>query len=234
MRMRNFGCMLITLTLAAAPCAFADTVTWATLAGPNQTTQTDSGTETGTIGSIGFTYTGELAFVNGSGLGNTNYFTPLSTYTSATDTNAPIDGALIAISGDGTTDTITFAAPVTGLILSEVSLGQGGVPTAYTFSDTFTVLSCGPGTIYGGGCFNQAAGSTGNSTLSANEGDGTIEFDGTISSLTFTTAHGEYWNGFDIGLLPQTPAPTPEPGTLLMVGTGLAGLLGAARRKLAA
>jgi hypothetical protein len=234
MRMRNFGCMLITLTLAAAPCAFADTVTWATLAGPNQSGPTDTGTETGTIGSVSFTYSGEIAFVNGSGLGDINYFTPLSTYTGAVDSNAPTDGALIAISGDGTKDTITFSTPVTGLILSEVSLGQGGVPTAYTFNDAFSVLTCGPGTIYGGGCFNQPAGSTGNTVLSANEGDGTIEFAGTISSLSFTTANGEYWNGFDLGLLPQTPAPTPEPGTLLMVGTGLAGLLGAARRKLAA
>ena len=224
MRIRSLAYILATVAISTA--ASASTVTWATIA-PYTT-----GSVVGTIGSVGFTYSGEIAFVDASNVGATNYFTPLSTYTGTVDSNAPTDGALIAISGNGTTNTFTFSKPVTGLILSEVSLGQGGVPTTYNFNDTFTVLTCGPGTIYGGGCFIQPAGSTGNTALSAQEGDGTIEFDGTISSLSFSTAHGEYWNGFDIGLLPQSvPSATPEPGTLVMAGTGLLGLLGAAKRR---
>jgi hypothetical protein len=234
MQLRGIGSMLVGLTLAAAPSAFAATVTYATINANPATLVSTGAIVTGSIGSVGFTYSGELAFDNASGVGNTNYFTPLSTYTSTTVSNAPTNGGLIAISGDGTTDTFTFSTPVTGLILSEVSLGQSGVPTAYTFNDTFTVLSCGPGTIYQGGCFNQAIGSTGNSVLSADEGDGTIEFAGTISSLSFSTANGEYWNGFDLGLLPQTASPTPEPDTLVLAGTGLVGLLSAVRRRLAA
>jgi hypothetical protein len=233
MRMHTVGGILMSLTLAAAPSLFAATVTYATI-NANSATNVDGATVTGTIGSIGFTYTGELAFDNASGAGHINYFTPLSTYTSSTVTNAPTDGALIAVSGDGSTDTITFSAPVTGLILSEVSLGQSGKDTTYNFNDTFTVLSCGPGTVYGGGCFDQTLGSTGNSSLSGTESDGTIEFAGSISSLTFSTANGEYWNGFDIGLLPQTASPTPEPGSFVLAGTGLVGLLSAVRRKLIA
>ncbi len=175
---------------------------------------------------IGFIYTGEVSFVDASNAGNINYFTSLSTYTSSTVSNAATNGGLIAINGDGTRNTITFSTPVTGLIFSEVSMGQAGVPTTYTFNDTFTVLSCGAGNPYGGGCFNQAAGSTGNTLLSGHESDGTIEFDGAISSLSFTTANGEYWNGFDIGLLPQTSTTgvTPEVSTLALVGSGLFGL----------
>ena len=99
-----------------------------------------------------------------------------------------------------------------------------------------TVLSCGGDIYYGGGCFSSGGVGTSGNVLQGAESDGTIEFAGPITTLSFVTAFGENWNGFDIGLLPQStsPSPTPEPGTLLMVGTGLAGLVGAARRKLAA
>lgn len=228
MRMRNLGPLVMLLALAAAPRAFADPVTYATWnAFPG------GSTETGTIGTVGFTYSGEIDFVHQSGVGNYNYFLPLSTYTSALVPNAPTDGGILALSGNGTTDTITFSTPVTGLILSEVSLGGGGgQTTSYTFSDNFSIISCGPGIPYGGGCIQESGGNK----MFADEGDGTILFDGTISSLTFTTANGEYWNGFTLGLSPNTvttpPGPVPEPGTLTLLGTGLLGLAGVVRRKL--
>ena len=224
MRMRNLGPLVIILALAAAPRAFAGPVTYATwnaFPGGN--------TETGTIGAVNFTYTGEIDFVHQSGVGNFNYFTPLSTYTSVTVPNAPTDGGILALSGNGTTNTITFSTPVTGLILSEVSLG-GFTKTSYTFSDNFSILSCGPGIPFGGGCIQESGGNT----MFAQEGDGTILFDGTLSSLSFTTANGEFWNGFTLGLSPNVgPPPTvPEPGTLTLLGTGLLGLAGVVRRKL--
>lgn len=59
-------------------------------------------------------------------MGDMNYFQPTTTYTSSTVSNAPTDGALIAITGNGTTtNTFTFSTPVTGLILSEVSGRRG-------------------------------------------------------------------------------------------------------------
>lgn len=99
-------------------------------------------------------------------------------------------GALIAITGNGTTtNTFTFSTPVTGLILSEVSLG-GYTDTSYTFDAPFTVLSCGPNVVYGGSCFEEGVGTT-SYVLSGQEVDGTIEFLGPISTLSFTTANGE-------------------------------------------
>jgi PEP-CTERM motif len=230
MRLRNLGHLLISLSLATASSAFADTVTYATI-GPSSS---GASSVSGTIGSVGFTLTGGTSFVDASGSGDTNYFgapAPSSTYTSSTVTNAPTDGALIGLSANGT-ETITFSTAVTGLILSEVSLGGGSTTTSYAFNDPFTVLSCGAGWWSGGVCFNQAVGSTG-TTLSGDEANGTIEFAGPITSLTITTSNEEYWNGFDLGIV-QPASPTPEPGTLGLVGTGIFGLFGLAKRKFAA
>jgi hypothetical protein len=219
--------LLLGLSVIAAPSAIADTVTNATI-NPGTATGT-----TGTIGGVSFTYTGTSAFIDASNTGATNFFTPTGTYTSPTVSNAPTDGGMIAISDSGLTHTFTFSTPVTDLIFSEVSLGASGTPTSYTFTSPFTVLSCGPNSYSGGGCFGSGGVGTSGTVLEGNESDGTIEFTGPISSLSFTTANGEYWNGFDIGLAPQTTSPsvTPEPGALLLLGTGLAGLAGFARKR---
>jgi PEP-CTERM motif len=220
--MHNRSLLLAALILALATCpaAFAGTVSWTVW---NSCAPSSA---TGTMGGVGVTYSGEISFCHQSGVGNFNYFIPTSTYTSATASNAPTDGGMIAINGTPATHTFTFASPVTNLVLSEVSLGQPNLPVTYNFNDSFTILSCGPNGVFGGGCITQS----GNSMI-GHEGDGTIEFAGTLSSLSFTVTGSEFWNGFTIGTVGGS-SPIPEPSTFVLLGTGLAGLLGAAKRKL--
>src|SRR5271165_6707561 len=144
MSIRHFGLALATLTLACAPAAFADAVTWAFWNLPTTVSPT-AGVETGTIGSVSVTYTGEIQFVHASGVGNFNYFQPVSTYVGGPVGNAATDGGMIAIDGNpGVTDKFTFSTPVTNLVFSSVSLGQPGIATQYTFDRGFNIVACGP------------------------------------------------------------------------------------------
>jgi hypothetical protein len=225
MHKRTFCLLLLIVALAVCPAAFAGPVSWTVWSSCTPS----SGVDTGTMGGVGVTYTGEIDFCNQSGVGNFNYFIPTSTYTSSTVSNAPTDGGMIAISGTPATHTFTFSSPVTNLVLSEVSLGQPGLAVIYNFDEPFTILSCGPNGVFGGGCITQSGDS-----MIGNEGDGTIEFAGTFSSLSFTVTGSEFWNGFTIGTA-ASASPTPEPSTLVMLGTGLAGLAGllaVAKRKM--
>lgn len=210
---------LTTLGLCAA-AANAD-VTWADW---TSSTGPGVGTVTGNIGATSVTYTGEIVDTTNINNGGFNYWrqggvTPWPAYSVGPITNAPVNSDMIALSGDGVTvNTITFSSPVTDPVMAIVSLGRPGTGSQYLFDADFTILQVGQGYWGNGTLTDQPI-----NTLEGFEGHGVIRFNGTFSSISWTTngPTGEYWNGFTFGV--------PTPGAAAVLGLG--GLAAMRRRR---
>jgi hypothetical protein len=90
------------------------------------------------------------------------------------------------------------------------------------FSAPFNVLSDGCGYW---GCGNLFIGA-GNLLYSNGEGTGAIQFPGTFTQITINEQGYENWRGFTVGLT------TPEPASLLLLGSGLIGAFAYGRKRL--
>ena len=173
------------------------------------------------------TYTGNYAGGQLTGGGGTDYFSPSGAYT---------QGGLVAPNAGGNTGfiqlinpsvgTLSFGSSLNGIYLALISVGQPGYAVSYTFDQAFTVVSdnntnCA---YWGCGSYTQVG-----NTITGYEFSGTLRFAGNINSLSITTDPGENWHGFTVGADAVTS--TPEPASFVLMGTGLVGIVGFARRR---
>ncbi len=226
---RRLGFAALVSLAAAAPFSSADASVWTVWGSATPSTgNQNNGSATGALGSVTVSYTGEVnSSINNPFCGGLclNYpsWTPTSTYAGGIVTTAPApsDGLIQLVGGDGSgLDKITFSSPVTNPIIAIWSLGAANTPAEFIFSATPTFEAGGPSAEYSGGPVSVLG-----DVVSGLEGNGTVAFLGTFSSISFTTPEHEDWYGFTVG------EAIPEPSTWAMMGLGFAGLGFAAFRR---
>lgn len=149
--------------------------------------------------------------------GGTNYWEPSVPYISTEVENAPPTPDILAlVGGANQTYKISLSEPIKDPIMAIVSLGTPSVIVDYDFDRPFTIVSQGTG--YWGGTSSSLAQLPGD-VLRGMEGHGTIRFNGTFDSFSWSVAQGEFWHGFNYGIrTTERLEPTiPEPGSLALL-----------------
>ena len=174
-----------------------------------------------TNNSILVTYNGE---VNSSTASRSAIWANSSTYTSSTVSNLPSpNNSYITLTGyPNLTNKLTFSQPISNFVMAIASLGAGGagVNASYNFDSAPVLLSHGSGFW---GSENSPLSVSGN-VVSGIEGNGTIQFNGTFTSLSWTTPNDEYYSAFTIGAT-SVAAPIPEPSAFSLLVIGLGGVI---------
>jgi hypothetical protein len=215
---------LVVFTTSVVPSltqpAFAQNVSWTDW---TSATTGLNGSATGSLtlpnqSPITVTYNGEVRSAQTNG--GINYWNPAAPYISPTVPNAPPASDIITlIGGNQRKNTITFSTPLVNPVLGIVSLGNSGPPIRYEFDSPFDVLSFGRG-YWGGGTLAELPGNV----LQGREGHGVIQFQGTLSSISWTAPIAENWHGFTVGAKETVPEPTTLLGLLFLGGLGTVSL----------
>ena len=177
------------------------TVYWATwTGGTTGSSESVPGVLTPPGQTVQVTYAGGVyALQTSSG---TNEFTPAATFVSATVANAPPGPGIIEFGGSvDTSDSVTFSQPIVNPLVAIVSLGTGSLDTPSTlyFTEPFVVLSSGVGP-YGAGYWGNGNFTVADGGLTAIEGNGVIQFQGTFSALHWTDPTSSVWTGITVGM----------------------------------
>jgi hypothetical protein len=138
----------------------------------------------------------------------------------------PFNNVMQLFGGSSTVNTLSFSQPVIDPVIAIWSLGsvvQGPASFVFTGLNPINVVG-GPSAEYGGNALSLSG-----VTVSGVEGNGSVQFLGTYSSLSWTNPQFEDYYGFNVGIL----GVVPEPGSLLLASFSAAGLsLGLSRKRL--
>ena len=182
-----------------------------------------SGSATGTLGSVGVSYSGEVAGAVTNGV--SNIWAPVSSFTGGTSTVSPsvVGDDIRLIGNTGGTNTLTFDSAVENPVFAIWSLGSPSVQASFTFDITPTFEAGGANSLFGGSPIVVVG-----NVVSGREGNGVVQFTGSFSSISWTNTPENYY-AFTVGLNgplgPEPPTAVPEPTTLTLTALGL-GLVG--------
>ena len=209
--------LLLTLafSLGAGVVHAADTASW------TNWTDAANGSFVQNANTINVTYSGQTGGVYNS---SAPFTAVLSSFTSPTVTNTPVN-SLQMTGGLTGINTFTFSQAVINPLIAVWSVGQPSLPVSFNFlnNPTFTILSQGAGN-WGGGSLTQSG-----SSITGYEGNGVIQFQGSFTSISFTTPNFEDYYGATVGAPSIAAVPEPETYAMLVAGLGLLGAM--ARRK---
>lgn len=179
-----------------------------------------TGTLTFGATSVGVTLAAPVQWGFAQTNGGTDYWTG-SAYTISSVNERPTGTDLIALDQGGTV-TINFSQAVLNPYLALLSWNYN----SFTSPSSFTVVSQGCGYW---GC-GSAQNLTSNSFNTSGELHGILQFQGTFTSLSFTSGTNyEFWHGVQVGA--DAVGAVPEPATWAMMLLGFAGIGFAMRRR---
>lgn len=156
-------------------------------------------------------------------------YTPTSTWADGTVvSNAPTaaNGIIQLTGGNRNTNVIRFSTPVVNPVMAIWSLGAAGAQASFDFLDATPVfVAGGPSAEYNGSAISVSG-----NDVTGSEGNGTVQFIGTFSEISWINPQYESWYGFNVGIA-GTSSAVPEPGTLALLAFGLSALGFAVRKK---
>lgn len=208
---------ILAAMLAASFSAQAAPIDWNTWA------TSTTGTITSGSNSVDVTFTGP------AGTLTTNFpsYNPDSSFADGVIVdNAPVaaNNMRTLVGGSNAINTIAFSTPVIDPVMAIWSLGQPRIPASFVFSDATPMLVAGgPNAEYGGSTISVAG-----NTVSGVEGNGTVQFLGTYTSISWTNPQAESYYGFDVGIAGVVPEPAQY--GMLMMGLAVAGWVARRRR----